>query len=129
MPLTVVLAVGMEPLKLTAQSSAWKSQGFILTSAGSVNEAINHFRAGDFDLVLLDQSISAESSERLTFLIRASGSLTPVMCLAGTSGDSHAFAGSPLGNDSNQFIAAMKELLTKESRVRETQKPARENAA
>ena len=98
-------------------------------SAGSINEAINHFRAGDFDLVLLDQSISTESSERLTFLIRAAGSLTPVVCLAGTSGDSRAFADSTLGNDSNQLIASMKELLTKKAIVREAQTPAREVAA
>lgn len=131
MPLTVVLAVGMDSWKLTAQSSVWRSQGLIVISAGSINEAISHFRAGDFDLVLLDQSISPASSDRLTFLIRASGSLTPVVCLAGIASDCHAFEDSTLGNgnDSNQLIADMKELLTKKARVREAQKPAREDAA
>ncbi len=129
MPLIVVLAVGMDSWKLTTESPAWKSQGFIVISAGSINEAIDHFRAGDFDLVLLDQSISPESSERLTFLIRAAGSLTPVVCLAGTSCDSRAFADSTLGNDSNQLMDSMKELLTKKAIVREAQTPAHEVAA
>ena len=82
MPLTVILAVGLDPLLGLAQSTAWKSAGYIVISVATIKKAIDHFKAGDFDLVLLGNSISLESKERLTFLIRSFGSHTPVVCIA-----------------------------------------------
>ena len=52
----------------------WRSAGYIVVSADSIGEAIDHFNAGDFELVVLGDSISIESRQRLTSLIRASGS-------------------------------------------------------
>jgi hypothetical protein len=129
MALTVVLAVGMDSWKLATQSSAWKSQGFILVPVDSIDEAIDHFIDGDFDLVLLDNTISSECSERLTFLIRASGSFTPVVCLAATSGDYPAFTDATFRYDSYEPIPGMKELLTKKPIERVGKKPAHENVA
>ena len=57
MPLTVVLAVGMDAWRLTTQSAIWKAAGYIAVSAASIKEAIDFFRAGDFDLVLISHSI------------------------------------------------------------------------
>jgi hypothetical protein len=54
---------------------------------GSIGEAIESFRCGDFDLILMGDSVPVESRERLTFLIRATGSATPVVCLENDSGD------------------------------------------
>jgi CheY-like chemotaxis protein len=91
MPITVALAIGFDPWLLASQNSAWRSAGCFVTEAGSVAEAIDQLKSGDFDLVLLDHSIPAPSREGLTFLVRASGSLVPVVCLteplanAGTS--------------------------------------------
>jgi len=87
MPLTVVLAVGLDPSLPTAQNAVWKSAGYIVISVGTIKEAIDHFKAGDFDLVLLGNSISLENKERLTFLIRSSGSRTPVVCIANLAED------------------------------------------
>jgi DNA-binding response OmpR family regulator len=118
MALSIVLAVGMDLSKLAGQRSDWKSQGFTVITAGTINEAIDHFRGGNFHLVLLGASISKESCERLTYLIRASGSPAPVVCLARSSGEHHAFADATLGNDSNELITGMKELLKKNRIVR-----------
>jgi len=38
---------------------------------------MEQFKVGDFDLVLLGSSIPAEHKERLTGLVRTSGSRTP----------------------------------------------------
>ena len=111
MSLTVILAVGLDSWKLTAQSSVLRSAGYIVVSAHSIRDAIDHFKAGDFDLVLLDHSIPVEDKERLTFLIRASGSQTPVVSAAHSSGDSHSFADATLKNDSVAMPTGMGELL------------------
>ena len=53
MPLTVVLAVGLDPSLLANRGSVWQSAGYLVTSIGSIKEAIPHIRGGCFDLVLL----------------------------------------------------------------------------
>ena len=64
MPLTVVLAVGLDTANLESQISDWRSAGLRITPAWSVRDAIVLFKDGDFDLVLLGRSIPADSRER-----------------------------------------------------------------
>ena len=67
MSVTVALAVGVDPSLLMASDPVWKSGAYVVISAGSVEEAIRHFKAGDFDIVLHGQLIPAEKREKLTF--------------------------------------------------------------
>ena len=85
MPITVVLAIGLDSVLLEAQRAALRSAGYFVSWAGSLFGAMEQFREGDFDLVLLGQSIPAESRERLTMMIRALGSRVPVACVAESS--------------------------------------------
>jgi DNA-binding NtrC family response regulator len=96
----------------------WRAAGYIVVSATSIREAIDHFKAGDFDLVLLGDSISKENKERLTFLIRASGSRTPVACIANAPGDFDSFADATLKNDSGVLLTGMGELMERATRLR-----------
>lgn len=111
MHLIVVLAVGLEPSLIATQTRAWKSAGYIVESAGSIREAIGHFRDGDFDLVLLGNSISVENRERLTFLIRAIGAQTPVILMKNRSADLDSLADATLENDSSEILTGLGELL------------------
>jgi len=61
MSLTVVLAVGLDSWLLATRSISWRSAGYFVVSAGTIREAIEQFKAGDFDLVLLGDSISREN--------------------------------------------------------------------
>jgi DNA-binding response OmpR family regulator len=115
MSLTVILAVGLDSWKLTAQSSVLRSAGYIVVSAHSIRDVIEHFKAGDFDLVMLDHSISLENKERLTSLIRASGSRTPVVSVLQSSSDSHSIGDANPGNESFAVITGMEELLARRS--------------
>jgi len=117
MSLTVVLAVCMDSSILAIHDSVWKSAGFIVTSAGSIREAIERFRAGDFDLVLLGHSIPQENRERLTFLIRASGSHIPVASIGESFGDCDSFADATFGNEPDQLLLGMSELVTKSAKM------------
>ena len=92
MPLTIVLAVGVDSYLFGPQRAIWQSAGLFVTSAGSMREAIDQFRFGDFDLVLLGHSITEEDKERLTSFVRASGSRTPMVFLSSVSDDCDAFA-------------------------------------
>ena len=117
MSITVVLGVGLDSWLLAANDAAWRSSGFIVIPAATVREAINHFQAGDFDLVLLGRSISNESKERLSFLIHASGSHTPVVSIANLAGELDLFADITIHDNSNSILAGMVELLAERERV------------
>jgi len=120
MPINVVLAVGLDSWLLESQRTAWKSEGYFVISAASAKEAISHFKAGDFDLVLLGHSIPIEARERLTFLIRSTGSRTPVVCIGGSCGDCNSFADATFENDPNQLLSGIGELLATRARMRAT---------
>lgn len=118
MSVTVVLAVGLDSWLLSAHSAAWRSAGYIVIPAVSIREAIEHFKAGDFDLVLLGDVIPTRDKERLTFLIRSSGSRTPVISIADSSGLVDAFADATFSNDAGTLLSGMGEILARESRMR-----------
>lgn len=92
MSLTVVLAVGLDSSFLESQTSVWQSSEYVVTFAGSLEEAIGRFRDGDFDLVLLGHSIPADCREKLTLVIRATGSQIPVFEVVDSSGACENFA-------------------------------------
>ena len=113
MPLTVVLAVGLDSSLLAGQISLWQSAGYVVTSTGSIREAIGHFRYGDFDLVLLGHSISPDNRERFTLLIRASGSRTPVISITDSPKGHDSFADLTIGNQPANLLKSIREFMAK----------------
>jgi len=112
MHLTVVLAVGLDLSLSTRQSTDWKSAGCVVISTASIREAIVHFLDGDFDLVLLGNGIPPESRERLTFLIRASGSRIPVLCITNSSSDTDSFADGTVRNEPIDILRGIEEMMS-----------------
>jgi DNA-binding NtrC family response regulator len=112
-PVTVLLAVGLDSSLLESQRSVWQSAGYHVTSADSIREGIAQFHKGDFDLVLLSHSIPAESRERLTFLIRASGSRIPVICVSDSSSSCDSFADATIRVGPDNLLQGIENLLAK----------------
>jgi DNA-binding response OmpR family regulator len=113
--LKVILAVAVDSWLLASSSIAWESAGFIVRSTVSISEAIQHFKSGDFDLVLLGHSLTDDRKERLTFLIRSTGSRTPVVSITKLPGACDSFADETIGNNSGAILQIMQELLANES--------------
>jgi hypothetical protein len=103
MPLTLVLSVGLDASLLKNRNIVMRSAGYLVESASSVNEAAHRFLAGDFDLVILCHSVPSRERERLTGLIRASGSLTPVISISGNLRQYDAFATATIEDGPNFF--------------------------
>jgi hypothetical protein len=116
--LTVVLAVGLDPRLLATHTRVWRTEGYFVESAHSVGEAFDLFNGGDFDLVVLGDSISVDSREKLTCLIRASGSQTPVAFIGNSSRDSDWFADSTLKNESRSLLKGLRGLLAEKAEMR-----------
>ena len=116
MSLTVVLAVGLDSSLLANQSSVWQSAGFIVTSTGSIKDAIGHIRDGDFDLVLLGHSIPVDSRERFAFLLRAIGSRTPVVSITDSPTDGDSFADATIKNEPSNLLQSIGELMAERAK-------------
>lgn len=94
-----------------------RSAGYVVVSAASIKEAINLFHDGDFDLLVLCHSIPTKDRDRLTCLIRASGSRTPVVSVSGKLCECDAFADVTLEDGLNKFLAGINDLLIKQARM------------
>ena len=114
---TAVLAVGLDSSLVAGQSSAWQSAGHFVTPVKSIREAIVHLREGDFDLVLLGHSIPTDSRERFTFLIRESGSRTPVISLTDPPKTHDSFADLTIGNESANLLKSIREFMAERARA------------
>jgi hypothetical protein len=61
----------------------------------------------------LSHSIPAESRERLTFLIRASGSRIPVICVSDSSSGCDSFADATVQGGPDNLLQGIENLLAK----------------
>ena len=109
MPISVVLAIGFDPWLLESQRTAWRSAGCFVTAAKSNRDAMGHLRRGDFDLILLDQRINREG---MTSLVRACGSLTPVVCITDPPNDADATASPAFADAPDALLHRILNLLT-----------------
>lgn len=125
MPLTVVLAVGLDSSLLADQSSIWQSAGYVVTSTNSIREAIVHIRDGDFDLVLLGNAIPTDSRERFAFLVRAIGSRTPVISITGSPSHRDIFADATIAIEPAGLLQSIDELMADRSQSMSRIEPCR----
>src|SRR5580692_7168759 len=107
MQIAVVLAVGFDLSLMRTRNLVLQSAGYIVESASSLREAVDRFQTGDFDLVLLCHSIPTKDRDHLTCLIRATGSLTPVVSIARNLGECAAFVNATLEDGPNKFLAGI----------------------
>ncbi len=128
MPVTVVLAIGFDPWVFESQRAVWQSAGHFVSPTGDVNEAISHFRDGDFDAVLLGGSLPPASRERIISLIRSSGSSVPVLCASEPSGNCQACEFAAGKSEPEALMQKIKELLADPLRKPATNVTAGEGA-
>jgi CheY-like chemotaxis protein len=114
---TLILSVGIDPLTLYAREAVLRSAGYIVVSAMSIKEAFHLFLDGDFDLMVLCHTLPVRDRERLTCLIRASGSRIPVACISGTPGEQTAFSDATLEENSVESLAGVRRLLARRFEV------------
>jgi len=111
LPVAVILSVGVDLPLSGSQSRAWQSARYHVTPAESMRDAIDHIRYGDFDLVLIGDSVRPADRERLAFLIRALGSRVPVVYVTDSSSDCADFADATARSEPNPLLQCIGKLL------------------
>lgn len=114
MPQALVLSVGLDPQLLGTRNLILESAGYIVVSTYSMREAVDRFQQGDFDLVLLCQSIPAKERDRLTRWIRACGSRIPVISVSGNLCPGDVAGGVTVGSDGRTLLWGIREVLINE---------------
>jgi DNA-binding response OmpR family regulator len=114
----LVLSVGSDPEVLDARELILRSAGYLVVSARSIEEAVHCFHEGDFDLTVLCHSLLLKESERLTCLIRASGSRIPIVSVSGSLlAVRNAFVDATLNKDPVTFLESIKGILRKQTQM------------
>lgn len=110
---TLILSVGLDPLVLRAREAILRSEGYIVVSASSIKEAFHLFRDGDFDLMILCNTLPVRDRERLTCLIRASGSRIPIASISSTPWERRVFPDATVNENPVELAAGIRRLLAK----------------
>lgn len=111
MALTLVLSIGLDAELLSIRNSVLKSAGYFVVPAYSLKEAVDHFAGGDFDLVLLCQSVPIKDKDRLTSWIRASGSRIPVVSVSAKLNEDDHLAAMTIDRDPDGLLVAINKVL------------------
>jgi CheY-like chemotaxis protein len=113
----LILSVGLNPSLLWKRNQLLKSAGHVVVQSLSLKQAVDRFGAVDPDLILLCHSIPAKDRERLTCLIRASGSPIPVVSVAETCDQKDLFPDATLcEEDESKFLWDVQRVAAKASR-------------
>ena len=107
-----ILNVGYEPTLLETRTLVLRSAGYAVESASSVEEAMQRFRGGHFDVVILCHSIPEQGRERLVWLIREHGSATPVIFVSSRAASADRFADITIDNRPTGLVSAVEQLLS-----------------
>lgn len=111
MALTLVLSIGLDVELLSTRNLVLQSAGYLVVPAYSLKEAVDRFQDGDFDLVLLCQSIPTKEKDRLTRWIRASGSRVPVLSVSASPRLRDGHKDETFGSDPNSLLEEIREAL------------------
>jgi DNA-binding NtrC family response regulator len=88
-----------------------RSAGYSVVSTLSIDQALKHFRAGDFDIVILCHSISLRDRELLTNAIRAHGAKTPVVVVTSGFNAMDPFADAIVENEPAILLQELPKVL------------------
>jgi CheY-like chemotaxis protein len=110
---TLILSVGLDPVNLFARETVLRSEGYIVVSATSVKDAFHLFQDGDFDLMIWDKTVPAKDRERLTCLIRASGSRIPIASVSSTPWNQSVFPEAAIPENPFELVAGIRRLLAR----------------
>jgi DNA-binding NtrC family response regulator len=111
MPHIVTLSVGRDPLLLQTRGQVLRSDGYSVSSTVSAEQALQQFKAGDFDVVILCHSIPARERARLADAIHSHSPNTPVVVVAAGFGGKDRAADAVIENEPTTLLQELPRLL------------------
>jgi CheY-like chemotaxis protein len=114
----LVLSVGSDARILDARERIFQSADYVVVSAMSIKEALYLLRGGDFDVIVLCHTVSTEDCQRLTSIVRASGSRIPIVSVASRGpGEEKSITDAVFDKDPAEFFRSLEDVLTTQLQV------------
>ena len=113
MPHIVALAVGRDPVLLETRGQVLRNAGYTVVSALSVEQALQSFASGDFDIVIVCHSIPVRDRERLTYAIHRYSPNTPVVVVTARVSAMDSFADATIENEPEILLQEIPRILHK----------------
>jgi DNA-binding NtrC family response regulator len=122
MPHIVTLSVGRDPLLLQTRGQVLRSDGYMVSSTLSADQALQQFVAGDFDIVILCHSIPVREREKLAEAIHGHSANTPVVVVAAGYGGKDGAADAVIDNEPATLLQELPKLLRRAPESYRTQR-------
>jgi|SRR6185312_9002511 len=113
MPHILALSVGQDPVLLETRRQILRHAGYTVVSALSVEQALQSFVSGDFDIVVLCHSMPVQDRERLTYSIRRHSPNTPVIVVTAKVGAMDSFADATIENEPEILLQEIPRMVHK----------------
>ena len=103
----LTLSAGRDANALRFRSAFLRDKGYDVVTAGDSPELINKLFNGDFDLVLLCDSLREEERRRATGLIKLYTPSTPVILISSIEGRQYAYGDLTVPNSPAAILASI----------------------
>jgi len=113
MPHIVALAVGRDPVLLETRGQILRNAGYTVVSALSIEQALESFASGDFDIFILCHSIPMRDRERLSYAIHRHSPNTPVTVVTARVNAMDRFADATIENEPEILLQEIPRILHK----------------
>ncbi len=125
----VILDAGRDPHHSRKRDQALSAAGYKVVTAHNSPDIINNLFEGDFDVVILCNSLPNDERRRLAGIIKSYSPSTPVIVLADTANSAEYDYGTLTSNSSPDWILAAIRAVTEATPLSPSPKHRRESAA
>ena len=119
----VVLDAGRDPYHSKKREQTLTAAGYTVVTAHNSPDIINNLFEGDFDVVILCNSLPNDERKRLAGIIKSYSPSTPVIVLADSAASSAYDYGTLTSNASPDWIVATIQTITRSNPIPTPAKP------
>ncbi len=122
-PLALILSIGLELSSYRTEDQVWgssgyhltrqvwRSNGYRVTPLDSVANALECIRNGDFDIVLLGNSVPLYDKKRLTVFVRSLGIPVRIISVTDFPADCADYADATVTSEPHKLLQCIGEVL------------------
>jgi DNA-binding NtrC family response regulator len=114
----VILSAGRDSQIALKRSEALKTFGYHTVTASTASEVINKLFNGDFDVVILCNSLPDAERRKLAGIVKSYSPSTPVIIVADTAGAQYDYGSQTASGAPADLAAAIEKAFSKKNNYR-----------
>lgn len=106
-----VLLFTHDPALVRTRTVALETSGYAVTAAIAMEEFLDHYFAGNFDLILLCNTLRTDQRNRAISIVRHYGRPKPLLAISSTPTEQISGADMTVPGDAESVLSAIREAL------------------